>query len=83
MNTAQSIIQSLSAGRYAAVTFRYGYATPYPDTDSRLLFEPGREIEYKRNTGGRCTRAVFQYADGSKILFKWSEFRGSSWSVES
>lgn len=42
-----------------------------------VRFPQGVLLNEKRNDNGRCTRAVYRYADGSELRFSWSEIRGA------
>lgn len=73
--TAQKI--ALAVKNAAAVTLYGGYAVDY--AGGRVTFEAGRIVEEKRNKLGRCTRLVSLYADGSKLVFTWSENSGAKY----
>mgnify|MGYP001557512689 CR=1 FL=1 len=55
----------------AAVTFCGGYAQMYNGKIER--FPTGHQEAEKRNGNGRCTMARYHYADGSRLIFRWSE----------
>ena len=77
MTTAQTIAAALNAETWTAYTLAYGYASN--QSAGRILrFEPARIVEEKRTPAGRCARMVGEYADGSRLIFTWSEDRGSS-----
>ncbi len=72
-------VARLSQGA-AAVSWDAGYAVRYDGR--RVLFSdhgvsPARCLSQKRNAAGRCVRAVFVYADGSRLSFAWSEESGA------
>lgn len=69
---AGNIAEKLTEG-FAAVTLEYGYAVRYDGT--RVMLEPAKVMDEKRNSAGRCTRLVVQYSDQSKLEFTWSEKR--------
>lgn len=58
----------------SAYTLSGGYAVH--DRGARKLFPPCRVVSEKRNDRGRVTRMEGTYADGSGILFTFSENRG-------
>lgn len=72
--TADIIVSTLRAKPFAAVTLTYGYAVDY--AGARSLFEPARTVKETRNARGRVTRLIGEYADGSRILFTYSDERG-------
>lgn len=37
-----------------------------------VRFPHGAQIQDKRNTKGRCIKAVYQYADDSKLIYSYS-----------
>lgn len=37
-----------------------------------VRFTQGVQLQDKRNTNGRCIKAVYQYADGSKLTYKYN-----------
>lgn len=59
--------------RSVATTFRYGYMVMFDG--KRRTFPPARIIEEKYRDE-RCTLCVAEYADGSRVVFTWSERRG-------
>lgn len=63
----------------SACTFYGGYAQMYDGTVKR--FPHGVQIQDKRNSNGRCTKAVYRYADGSELTFTWSDNNGSRFIV--
>lgn len=58
----------------SAVTLYGGYAM-FPGGE-RVLFPGAHLAEEKRNRDGRVTRSVAQYADGSRLVFTWSDANG-------
>ena len=72
MTTAQMIQSQLEGA--VAVTLQGGYAI-LPST-GRVTFEAARITGERRNRNGRCTRLTATYADGSKLLFTWSDYQG-------
>lgn len=63
-----------------AAALSYGYAIRIDR--SRVDFPIGRTVEDRRNANGRCTRHVREYADGSRLIFTWSESRGARYEVQ-
>lgn len=43
-----------------------------------VRFPQGVMQNEKRNDKGRCTRATYAYADGSTLVFTWSDERGAT-----
>lgn len=43
---------------------------------ARVLFPAGTGCKEKRNAAGRVTRFECGYADGSRIVYTWSENNG-------
>ncbi len=43
----------------------------------RVPFPAGCQLKEKRNQKGRVTHAVYQYADGSVLTFRYDETHGS------
>jgi len=41
-----------------------------------VRFPGGVMLNEKRNEKGRCTKAVYTYADGSTLMFSWSDAHG-------
>lgn len=41
-----------------------------------IRFPGGVQLKEKRNDKGRCTMALYQYADDSQIKFTWTENNG-------
>ena len=37
-----------------------------------IIFPKGEQIQDKRNTNGRCLKAVYKYADNSKLTYKYN-----------
>lgn len=58
----------------SAVTLYGGYAIG--ETGNRIMFPTGHMELEKRNANGRVIAARFHYADGSRLLFSWSESHG-------
>lgn len=77
-NTAQEIAQKIANA--SAVTLAYGYCIRA--SGERELFEAGRVLSERRNKAGRCTRMEAGYADGSRLLFTWSEAQGARYTVQ-
>lgn len=67
MNIAQRV-KDASQGA-AATTFEGGYAVQYDG--SRVFFPPGKCLKERRNDKGRCTLALYEYADGSRLEFTY------------
>ena len=68
--------QIADIGQNAAALTLYGsYAQMYDGTIKR--FPQGVQLQEKRNDKGRCTKAVYQYADGSILTFTWSDHNGA------
>lgn len=78
-DAAAAILQSISGA--SAVTLEGGYAVfAGPGTlqrqGQRVLFEPARMTDVRRDQSGRCTHAVAKYRDGSSLTFTWNASRG-------
>jgi hypothetical protein len=78
-DTAATILRSI--GGADAVTLAGGYAVVGTVTErgvapGRVMFEPARIVEERRNEQGRCTLFVGRYKDGSGIRFTWNPARG-------
>ena len=58
---------------YGTYTLYGGYALQGEKT---IRFPGGIQLKEKRNDKGRCTLALYQYADDSQIKFTWSENNG-------
>lgn len=72
MNTiAGNIIEKINP--YGTYTLYGGYALQDGKT---VRFPGGVQLKEKRNDRGRCTMALYQYADDSQIKFTWSESSG-------
>lgn len=61
-----------------AVTLYGGYALKHGET---VRFPAAHIANETRNKDGRCTRLTAIYADGSKLLFTWSQSKGAEYTV--
>lgn len=82
MNNQSMATQAASIASQAKAVSSHagGYAMMHDG--SRRDMPPGRCVAQKRNNAGRCTRANYVYADGSRLTFTWTESRGAGWRVE-
>ncbi len=79
MNSIAHQIAEIGANA-CALTLYGSYAQMYDGTVKR--FPQGVQIQEKRNNQGRCTKAVYQYADGSVLTFTWSDHNGSKFTAK-
>ena len=68
---AGNIIEKINP--YGTYTLYGGHAFQDGKT---IRFPGGVQLKEKRNDRGRCTMALYQYADDSQIKFTWSENNG-------
>ena len=78
-DTAMTVLRSISGA--SAITLEGGYAVfvgpaALERNGERVLFEPARMSQVKRNESGRCTHTVATYKDGSSLTFTWNPARG-------
>lgn len=68
----------------SAVTLYGGYCTRLNDKGGfdTVRFPTGHQEAERRNPQGRCTMARYHYADGSRLVFRWNETRGASYTAE-
>lgn len=84
IKNAEKVLQLINENAPIACSVALGYLVRadgrrvlFADYDVRV---PRVENE-KRNAAGRCTSARMRYADGSVLLFDWSEQRGARYRV--
>jgi hypothetical protein len=53
----------------AATTFEGGYSVQY--NGARVFFPTGKLLKERRNDKGRCTLALYEYEDGSRLEFTY------------
>ena len=68
----------------SAITLYGGYCMKLNDKGGwdTVRFPTGHQEIERRNPQGRCTMARYHYADGSRLVFRWNEARGGSYTVE-
>lgn len=71
---AEQIAEMLSSGDIAASTLYAGYAITH--SGKTLRFPVGVCEADRRNDCGRCTMTAYMYADGSRLIYRWSESSG-------
>ena len=71
MTIAETVIQAI--GRSSVFTLYGGYALV---GGGQIQFQQGHQLSERRNRNGRVTYALYQYADDSKVEFKYAENRG-------
>ena len=55
----------------AATTFEGGYSVQY--NGERVFFPLGKCLKVRRNDKGRCTFALYEYEDGSRLEFTYRD----------
>lgn len=82
MSLAQKYIDTLSAAQFSAVAFAVKNDTAYHSR--RVWFRGNRPqlVEMERTKLGRCTRCVYRFDDGSRVVFTWNKRNGARWRAE-
>lgn len=78
MSIASDVLKTIEAHpvkEWAAITYAGGYGMDLKG--NRVLFQPCRVLRELRNKQGRVTYMLGDYSDGSQLIFKWSERKGS------
>lgn len=80
-NLAETMAYRVAALSMGATAISYESNYCIGSKNTRILFADHgipapRMVSERRNPQGRCTRAVYEYADGSTLIFTWSEKRG-------
>lgn len=73
---ADEIAARIARAAPAAYSLAAGYWVTHPGTT--VSFPPGAQLSERRNESGRVTRALYAYADGSRLEFTWHPARGSN-----
>lgn len=79
MTIAQNIKEKLEKIELAAYSLYAGYGMTY--SGKYVRFETGVQLTEKKNRLGRVVKAVYQYADDSKLEYTYKEGDGYSLKV--
>lgn len=77
---ASQVKQTIDAKCPGTFSLYAGYGFNEGNT---VRFPTGVPLSERRNEQGRCIHAEYQYADDSKLVFKYSPMRGYSLTVKS
>lgn len=77
MSIAAGIKAKIGAFDASAYSLMAGYVINQ-ETGKTLRFPIGAQLSEKRNDQGRVTKALYAYADGSRLEFSYHPLHGSN-----